>query len=353
MKLRDYQDDCVDALFAYWESGGQNPIIALPTGTGKSLVIAEFVRRALLKYPGTNIVILAHVKELIEQNFKTLIRHWPTAPAGIFSSGLKRKDVGRAVTFAGIGTIASVPHWFKPDLVLIDECHTVSPQETTTYRKVIAVWEAQDPTLKVAGLSATPFRLGQGMLVEPGGIFTDICFDATTRDGFNWFIAEGYLKPLIPKQTRTKYDISSVRIASTGDYNARDLQAAVDVDSKTREAVAEMLVDGEDRKHWLVFAAGIEHAKHVAAILVENGIDAVAVHSKTSDADRDEAVRAFKAGEIRALVNNGIFTTGFDFPGIDYIAVLRHTTSASLWIQVLGRGTRPVWLPGYDISTRL
>ena len=86
MKLRDYQDDCVDALFAYWESGGQNPIIALPTGTGKSLVIAEFVRRALLKYPGTNIVILAHVKELIEQNFKTLIQHWPTAPAGIFSS---------------------------------------------------------------------------------------------------------------------------------------------------------------------------------------------------------------------------------------------------------------------------
>ena len=356
---RDYQAAAVDSLFDYWASGiitpGKpwgHPIIALPTGTGKSLVIADFIRRAWQICPGTRILVLTHVKELVSGNFEELIEVWPTAPAGIYSAGLRRKDVGKPVTFAGIGSIVKALHLFKPDIVLIDECHTVSPKETTTYRKAIDFWMRENPLLKVAGLSATPYRLGQGMLVEPGGIFTDICFDMTTRDAFNWFLSEGYLKRLVPKPTRTEYDISGVRISSTGDYNAHDLQAAVDKDALTRAAVAEMLEKASDREHWLIFAAGIQHAEHVAAILVENGISAVCVHSKSTDAERDEAVRMFKAGEVRALVNNGVFTTGFNFPAIDFIGILRHTTSPGLWVQMLGRGTRPVWMPGYDISTR-
>jgi DNA repair protein RadD len=243
-------------------------------------------------------------------------------------------------------------HHFNPDLILIDECHTVSPKDSTTYRKAIDFWLARKPNVKVAGLSATPFRLGQGMLIEPGGIFSDICFDMTTRDAFNWFLSEGYLKRLIPKPTETQYDISGVHLASTGDFNLAELQAAVDKDALTRQAVEEMIAKGSAREHWLIFAAGIQHAEHVASVLVERGISAVCVHSKSSDADRDCAVAMFKAGEVRALVNNGVFTTGFDFPGIDLIAVLRHTTSPGLWVQMLGRGTRPVWLPGYDLENR-
>lgn len=364
MKPRDYQDACVDALFDYWATGQPDPLLpwghpvaALPTGTGKSIIIAEFCRRACTFYPGTKILVLTHVKELVSQNFEKLLELWPTAPAGVFSAGLKRKDLGRDITFAGIGSIVKVIEWFTPDLILIDECHTVSPKEATTYRKVISSCMERNPHVKVAGLSATPYRLGQGMIVEPGGIFTDICFDLTTKDAFNWFLSEGYLKPLIPKRTKTEYDISGVHIASTGDFNQKELQAAVDKDALTRSAVAEMLVEAHDREHWLVFAAGIQHAEHVAAILVENGISAVCVHSKSTDAERDEAVRMFKAGEVRALVNNGVFTTGFDFPGIDYIAVLRHTTSPGLWVQMLGRGTRPDWVLGllfgnHDLSTR-
>jgi DNA repair protein RadD len=348
---RDYQHACVDAFFDYWQNGGKNPIAALPTGTGKALIIAEFCRRAWQYYPGTKILILTHVKELVGQNFETLLKIWPTAPAGIYSAGLGRKDVGRAITFAGVGSIARVVDWFTPDLIFIDECHTVSPKETTTYRKIITACEARNPYLKVAGLSATPYRLGQGMLVEPGGIFNDICFDLTTRDAFNWFLAEGYLKRLVPKPTETEYDISTVRISSTGDFNQHDLQAAVDKDALTRQAVGEMLEKAANRSHWLIFAAGIQHAEHVAAMLVENGISAVAVHSKSSDDERDEAVKMFKAGTVRALVNNGVFTTGFDVPQIDFIGVLRHTTSPGLWVQMLGRGTRPVW-DGPPPSTR-
>lgn len=350
MKPRDYQAAAVDSLFDYWAKGPPvepvswgNPIAALPTGTGKALIIAEFCRRAWEFYPGTKILILTHVKELVGQNFETLLKIWPTAPAGIYSAGLNRKDVGRCITFAGVGSIARVIEWFNPDLIFIDECHTVSPKETTTYRKIISSCEARNPHVKVAGLSATPYRLGQGMLIEPGGIFHDICFDLTTRDAFNWFLAEGYLKRLVPKPTETEYDISTVRISSTGDFNQHDLQAAVDKDALTRQAVAEMIAKGSNREHWLIFAAGIQHAEHVATILVENGISAVAVHSKSSDDERDEAVRMFKAGEVRALVNNGVFTTGFDVPQIDLIGVLRHTTSPGLWVQMLGRGTRPVW----------
>lgn len=356
---RDYQEAAVTALFDYWASGPiepekpwGNPVEALPTGTGKALIIAEFIKRACKWYPGTNILVLTHVKELVGQNFETLLEQWATAPAGVYSAGLKRKDVGKPITFAGIGSIMKALHLFKPDLILIDECHTVSQKESTSYRKAIDFWKARNPLLKVAGLSATPYRLGQGMLVEPGGIFTDVCFDMTTRDAFNWFLSEGYLKRLIPKPTETEYDISGVHLTSTGDYNLTELQAAVDKDKLNRAAVAEMIAKGASREHWLVFAAGIQHAEHIAAILVENGISAVCIHSKSSDAERDEGVRAFKAGEVRALVNNGCFTTGFDFPGIDLIAVLRHTTSPGLWVQMLGRGTRPVWLPGFDISTR-
>ena len=352
MTPRDYQAAAVDSLFEYWRNNTGNPIIAKPTGTGKALVIAEFIRRAWQLYPGTNILVLTHVKELVGQNFETLLKLWPTAPAGIYSAGLRRKDIGKPVTFAGVGSIAKAVQYFNPDLILIDECHTVSPKESTTYRKAIDFWLKRNPCLKVAGLSATPYRLGQGMLVEPGGIFTDICFDMTGRDAFNWFISEGYLKRLIPKPTETEYDISGVHISSTGDFNLNELQAAVDKDALTRQAVAEMIAKGANREHWLIFAAGIQHAEHVTQILVESGIPAVCVHSKSTDAERDEAVAAFKSGQVRALVNNGVFTTGFDFPGIDLIGVLRHTTSPGLWVQMLGRGTRPVWLPGFDLSTR-
>ena len=123
--LRDYQSAASDSLFDYWANNTGNPIVALPTGTGKSLVIADFIKRAVSFYPGTVILVLTHVKELVEGNFEELLDIWPTAPAGIYSAGLNRKDVNKPIIFAGIGSIAKAVHLFKPDLILIDECHTV------------------------------------------------------------------------------------------------------------------------------------------------------------------------------------------------------------------------------------
>lgn len=352
MTPRPYQFEAIDSLFEYWAEHTGNPVICQPTGTGKSIVIAGFCTKALARFPFTRILVLTHVKELIQQNFEKLLTIWPSAPAGVYSAGLKRRDTGKNIIFGGIGSVCNNEHLFgHVDLIIIDECHTVSPKAETQYRQTIERLKAINPALKVGGLTATAYRLGMGEIIEEGGIFTDICCDQTSLERFNEFFDEGYLCPLIPRATSVELDTSGVKVTA-GDFNRKQLTAAVDKESITRAAVAEMIASGHDRKSWLVFAAGIEHTEHVAEILRESGIDAVAVHSKSGDAFRDEATLAFKAGEVQALVNNGVFTTGFDHPGLDLISILRPTQSPGLWVQMLGRGTRTDYAPGFDLSTK-
>ncbi len=154
-----------------------------------------------------------HVKELIEQNYKTLLRIWPAAPAGIYSAGLDRKDVGFPITYAGIGSIHKKAHVFqKVDILLIDEAHLLSPKSSTMYRKFIEKLKEFNPYLIVVGLTATPFRLGQGMLTNEGGLFTHFCYDITGIDAFNRLINEGYLATLVPLRTKSELDVDGLHI---------------------------------------------------------------------------------------------------------------------------------------------
>lgn len=348
---RDYQDFAVEALFRYFEENTGNPIVAMPTGTGKSVVIALLLARIFKRYPGQRILALTHVKELIVQNHSHLLRCWPDAPAGIYSAGLNRREKLAPIVFAGVASAVKVAIEFgKVDLVLIDECHLVSPKEGTMYQTLIQVLKVTNPNLKVIGFTATHYRLGQGALTEDGGLFTDVSVDMTTFDAFNWFLDEGYLLPLMPRCTHTTLNVDGVKIQQ-GEYNLRDLQDAVDKREITLAALKETLHLASGRNHWLVFASGIEHAEHCSAILCDLGIRASFIHSKMSSEERDSRLRAFKNGELRALVNNGILTTGFDFPELDCIVMLRPTVSPGLWVQMLGRGTRPVYSVGYDVST--
>lgn len=354
MKLRDYQQYAVDSIFQYFEDGGTgNPIVAMPTGTGKSLVIAGFIQQACKSYPSTKVMKLTHVKELIEQNYDKLLKIWPTAPAGIYSAGLKKKEAFYPISFGGIGSVAraNLSIFGSIDLLLIDECHLLSPNDTTMYHKVINKLKVVNPFLKTIGFTATPYRLGQGMLTEEGSLFTDICCDMTKLEVFNWFIEEGYLVPLIPKQTTTEINLDNVHIRG-GEYKQDELQQAVDQDILTKSAVLEIIANGQDRGHWLIFASGIKHAENVCQMLTYYGIDSSYIDSNMPDSERDARILMFKEGKIQALVNNGILTTGFDFPSIDLIAMLRPTQSASLWVQMLGRGTRPDYEDGYDLATK-
>ncbi len=342
MELRWYQKEAVAAVWDYFESGAQgNPLVALPTGTGKSVVIAALVKSILAAYPETRIIKLTHVKELIAQNFEKLLRIWPLAPAGIYSAGLGRKDARMPITFAGIASVAKKAALFGHiDLVLIDEAHLLSPKESTTYARFLAELAQVNPSLRVIGFTATPYRLGQGLLTDGQGIFTDTCYDLTNFEGFNRLIAEGHLCPLVPKRTQEELDVSGVATVG-GEFNQEQLQAAVDRIEITNRAVAELLHHGQDRKHWLVFAAGVEHSDHIAEVLREHGVTAISIHSKMGDDARDKAILDWKAGKYRCAVNNNILTTGIDFPAIDLIGFLRPTKSPTLWVQGLGRGTRP------------
>lgn len=308
--------------------------------TGKSVVIAMFLESVFRQYPDQKILCLTHVKELIEQNYTKLLTVWPNAPAGIYSAGLKRRDTYNKVIFAGIASVAK--RWAEfgfVNLIIIDEAHLVSPNEETLYRSFLEGLKSVNPHLKVIGLTATPWRIGQGKITDDG-IFTDICFDITTIGAFNRLIAEGYLAPLIPKQTKTMLDTEGVHTRG-GEFIQSELQNAVDKDELSFAAIKEAMEHGYNRRHWLVFCAGVEHAIHVSDMLNACGISSLPVHGKLSNAERDEAIRKFKSGEIRALTNNNVLTTGFDMPGIDLILMLRPTQSPVLWVQMLGRGTRP------------
>lgn len=338
---RWYQEEAVLALWEYFNNKEGNPLIALPTGTGKSLVIAEFLRGALHYFPKTRAIVATHVKELVGQNAEELLTIWPTAPVGIYSAGLKRKDLGRPITFGGIATMVKAIESFGfIDFVIVDEAHLVSDKEGTMYSKFFAGLREVNPNLKVIGLTATPYRLKQGLLTD-GGLFTDIAYDCTTMEKFNRLLAEGYLSPLIPRCTMGKLDTSGVHIVA-GDYNLRELQGAVDKFEVTYQCCRELVEQGRHRKHWLVFASGVEHAEHITEILNDLDIPAVAIHSKMGNEARDQAIKDFKAGKYRAAVNNNVLTTGFNFKPIDLIGMFRPTQSPGLWVQMLGRGTRPI-----------
>lgn len=353
MKLREYQVAAIHAIYNYFASGALgNPIVAMPTGTGKSIVIGEFVRSVFAYYPHQRVMMLTHVKELIQQNLNKLLTLWPTAPAGVYSSGLGRKESHFPITFGGVASVAkATPERFgRIDLLLIDECHLLSNNETTMYQAIIRGLREVNPALKVVGFTATDYRLGWGKLSEGGGLFTDVCFDLTTLEEFNKLVSDGYLAPLIPKRTTMEYDVSGVKIHG-GEFKQNELQAAVDKSELTYRAVQEIVELGHDRNHWLIFASGVEHADHVCSMLDSFNISACSIHSKITDEQRDERLQGWFAGKYRAAVNNNVLTTGIDFPGIDLIGMLRPTSSPGLWVQMLGRGTRPVYAPGYDLES--
>lgn len=351
IQFRPYQTDSIHAILSYFLSGKTgNPIVAMPTGSGKSVSIAGFVQ-CVMQYPNQKILMLTHRKELIAQNYEKLVKLWSTAPAGIYSAGLNRRDYMLPIVFAGIGSVSGKHDLFgKVDLILIDECHLVSPDDETQYRQFINELRIVNPLLKVIGFTATPWRLGQGKLTDEGGLFTDICFDITTLEEFNKLIAEGYLCPIVPNRTHLTIDTEGLNIRG-GEFVSSQVQKAVDKYEITVAALKETLEVAHDRNHAMIFAAGIEHCSHIVEILSAMGQSCAMVHSKQGDSENDEIISDFKKGKYRFLVNSDKLTTGFDYPDIDLIVMLRPTASIVLWVQMLGRGTRPVYAEGYDLNS--
>lgn len=337
MQLRPYQQKAIDALFAYFNDNATgNPCLVLPTGAGKSHVVAAFCKTVVQTWPDQKILMLTHVKELIEQNAEKMRQHWPNAPLGIYSAGLKQKNIS-SITFGGIQSLRTKATALgHVDLILIDECHLVGHKAEGGYRELIADLTLINPALRVIGLTATPFRLGHGYIHEGDGvIFTHLIEPVLIED----LIYDGYLAPLRSKPTAVKLLTDGVHKRG-GDYIESELQAAVDTAPLNTGVVEEILHCAYGRKSWLVFCAGIEHAQHITDELLQRDIKAACVTGKTPAGERAAILQRFKAGDLQAVVNVSVLTTGFDAPNIDLIAMLRPTESPALYMQMAGRGLR-------------
>lgn len=338
IQLRPYQREAVDATYRWLGSSPRNPLVVVPTGGGKSVIIASFLQDLLANWPRLRVLCLTHVRELVAQNAAKMLAIWPGAPVGILSAGLKRRETDHQIVFAGIQSSyrrADLLGW--RDLVLIDECHLVPRSGEGMYRTLLGALGSINQNIKVVGYTATAYRTDTGLLHEgDGALFGGIAYDCDMVR----LIREGYLAPLIPKQVTGQIDTHGVH-KQAGDFKAGELEAAALAGDRVPLAIAEMLRWGRDRRAWLVFGCGVEHCERVAELLQRAGIPCACVFGHTPTEERDSAIARYKSGELRALVNYGVLTTGFDAPATDLLAILRPTCSPGLFVQMCGRGMRP------------
>lgn len=334
--LRDYQEAAVDSVIEYLKHNSGNPIVCAATGTGKSIMIARLVERVKKANPDSRIMIATHVAELLEQNKGKLLDLLHAADVGVYSAQLGVKDHANEIVFAGIQSIYKKSDLGKFNLLIVDEAHTIGRKEVSMWAKLIETLTASNPKLRIVGFSATPFRMDSGSLISgDDALFTDIVYDYSLSRA----IQDGYLCPITAKWTQTQYNIDGVGKLG-GEFNLKQLEEKTNVDELTQAAVREMIEKGGDRKSWLIFCNGVAHSFAIRDEIRRHGISCETVTGETPDFERAQILADFKSGKLRAVTNNAVWTTGVDVPNVDLIAMLRHTMSGALLLQMAGRGTR-------------
>ncbi|MFT6389099.1 MAG: DNA repair protein RadD, partial [Cellvibrionaceae bacterium] len=341
--LRDYQTQAVEAAVEHFRHGDDPAVIVLPTGAGKSLVIAELSRLAKGR-----VICLAHVKELVEQNHAKFLATGSTA--GIFSAGLSQKNSKAKTVFASIQSLSANLDSFQApaSLIIVDECHRVGADECGQYHKALAHFRALNPTVKILGLTATPYRLGSGWIYQHHyhgytrpctiSFFKKCIFELPLQH----MVKNGYLTPPIHYDAAiAHYDFSLLTKSLDGEENTDDiaLNELIHKYPRVTKAVTEQIIQlSQDRQGVMIFAATIDHAQEIAGYLPAD--QTALITGTTKIKQRDGLIAAFKAKKIKYLVNVSVLTTGFDAPHVDVIAILRPTQSISLFQQIVGRGLR-------------
>ncbi|CCG96352.1 putative yejH(yejI, yejJ), an ATP-dependent helicase with nucleoside triP hydrolase domain [Marinobacter nauticus ATCC 49840] len=343
-QLRPYQQEAVDATLNHFRKSDESAVIVLPTGAGKSLVIAELARLARRK-----ILVLTHVKELVEQNHAKYQSYGLSG--GIFAAGLKRKENHHQVTFASVQSVAANLDQFRDEysLVIIDECHRVSGEETSQYQRIIELLRQQNDSLKVLGLTATPYRLAMGWIYryhyrgfvrgsddEQDKPFRHCIYELP----LSYMINRGYLtRPELVNAAVAQYDFSALTQDRFGEYAEKDVNQLLSKHQRVTRAIIEQVMEmAAERQGVMIFAATVQHAQEIARYLPEQ--ETALVTGATDLRDRDQLIQRFKQRQLKYLVNVSVLTTGFDAPHVDLIAILRPTQSVSLYQQIVGRGLR-------------
>jgi len=336
IRLRPYQEAAVGAVYQHLRSRDDNPVVVIPTGGGKTPVMAQLCRDAVKRWNG-RVIVLAHVKELLEQTARTLARMAPDLDIGVYSAGLKRRDTAHAVIVAGIQSVyRRAPELDAFDLVLVDEAHMIPLEGEGMYRQFLADARVVNPQVRCVGLTATPFRMKSGMICDPDHFLNAICYEVGVKE----LIVGGYLSPLRTKAGTARTDFSGLHVRG-GEYIAGEVEDLMDTDDQVRSACAEIVEQTRFRHACLIFASGIQHACHVQRILEEDhGVRCGAIFGETPAAERARIINEFREGRLPYLVNVNVLTTGFDAPNVDCVAMLRPTMSPGLYYQMVGRGFR-------------
>lgn len=338
LALYPHQLKATEATFKYFEENAGMPLIVAPVGSGKSLLIAEFIRRACTLYGTVNFIVVSHVTELLTQDADHLRNQWPEANISFYAAKLGKKSFAGQIIFASINSIYTKAYKIPRavDIIIIDEAHLISPNAQTMYQRFIKDLKVCNPDLRIIGYTGTNFRATEGRLTEgEGRLFTDVAYQIPML----YLIEKGFLSPLVTPSVKTKMSTIGVTTRN-GDYIESQLQGAVDKDFITRACVDEIIEHGAGRKKWIVFTAGVAHCRHVMEELRSRGVSCEMVTGETSTVQRKKIVENFKRGDLRCLVNVGCFTTGFDCPAIDLMAFMRPTRSPVLYVQMAGRGMR-------------
>ena len=342
--LRPYQREAVDAVYDHLRTRDDNPCVVIPTGGGKTPVMATICRDAVTRWGG-RVLILAHVKELLEQAVDKVHTMAPDLwnRIGVYSAGLKSRDTEHSIIVAGIQSVyRRAAELDRFDLILIDEAHMLPSGDSGggegMYRTFLADARVVNPRVRLIGLTATPFRMSTGMICAPENLLNRVCYEVGVRE----LIVQGYMCPLKTKAGRRKADTSGLHIRG-GEFIAGEVEALMDEDSLVRSACHEIVEQTRDRHSVLIFAAGVRHAEHVQRVLGEMGYECGLVCGDTLPYERAEVLKRFKdggAGGLKYLVNVNVLTTGFDAPNIDCVVLLRPTNSPGLYYQMVGRGFR-------------
>lgn len=335
-QLRPYQEEAVAKII--WAKGlPGNDICVLPTGAGKSLVIAEIAN--LLDEP---LLILQPSKEILEQNYKKLAAYVDPWEIGIYSASMGEKNVGH-YTFATIQSIYKKPEQFQHfNTVIIDECHAVNPKNLhgmfTKFLKAIG-----NP--KVIGLTATPYRMANNYVPAPWGYraITTTKLINRVKERF-WsrivyninngeLVDQGYLTPL-EYIDMSKVDQSQLPTnKSKSDFDLVAYEAILAENGGLKESLAHAQEIGTSI---LVFCSSVMQAE----VLAEATPNSAVVTGETPKKKREQIISDFRSGQIKTVFNMGVLTTGFDHPELDCIVLARPTRSIGLYYQMLGRGVR-------------
>jgi DNA repair protein RadD len=329
-QLRPYQYDSVSAGVSYLQgSTNENAVIILPTGAGKSIVIANI----LAPLEGKTIVFQPS-KEILEQNYEKYSKY---GKASIYSASAGEKRIDK-VTFCTIGSVISKKHLFVGvKNILIDECHLVN-SDGGMYQEFIKYF----PEANVLGLTATPYRLSQTsegpqltfLTRSTPRIFHKILYYVQNSTLFD----AGYLAKLV-YYSFDVIDRSKLELNSSGtDFTQASLSRyykSIDMPSRIVKYAMHVL---SKKPNLLIFCALISEAKEV----VKRIPGAVILTSDTKKEERERILSKFKKGSIKCLINVGVLTTGFDYPQLEAVLMARSTMSLSLYYQIVGRAMR-IW----------